>query len=392
MTLRATFVPLARHTARALPGLLAAGLLGCAAMPPRDTLPINHIQVVGTHNSYHAGIAPEEAILWKKKNPKLYALLDYRHPSLTRQLESGVRQLELDVYADPQGGRYAHPYGPDLVKAAHLPPDPPFDPDGLMARPGFKVMHVNDVDYRSVCQPFVACLREIRDWSHAHPDHVPVYILVETKQTAVKLPFPSVAPLRFTPELFDSLDAEIRSVFPSDEMLTPDALRGSAATLPQAIGTAGWPSLATMRGRVVFLMDQRVQESVYIDGHPALRGRAMFTNATPGAPDAAFTEVNVPGPAIGDLVEHGYLVRTRSDDGLVEARANDTHRRDAALASGAQIVSTDYPAAEPASSGYSVSLAPGARSSLAARCDPAFAGPCPAGDLETHGTAAPAGR
>lgn len=387
MTLRATFVPFTRRAACALPGLLAVSLLGCAATPPSVTLPINHIQVIGTHNSYHVGIAPEEAVLWKKNNPRLYALLDYHHPSLTRQLESGVRQLELDVYADPQGGLYAHPYGPNLVEAAHLPPDPPFDPAGLMTRPGFKVMHVNDVDYRSVCQPFVACLREIRDWSHAHPDHVPVYILVETKQTAVKLPFPSVTPLRFTSGVFDSLDAEIRSVFPSNEMLTPDALRGTATTLPQALGTAGWPSLAAMRGRVVFLMDQRVQESAYVDGHPALRGRAMFTNATPGAPDAAFTEVNVPGPAIGDLVKRGYLVRTRSDDGLAEARANDTRRRDAALASGAQIVSTDYPAAEPASSGYSVSL-----SGPAARCDPTFAGPCPAGDLEAPGTAAPAGQ
>ena len=63
-----------------------------------------------------------------------------------------MRQIELDIYADSEGGRYAHPMGIDAVAAAGLPKDPDFDPDGLMNRPGFKVMHVQDLDYRSTCQ------------------------------------------------------------------------------------------------------------------------------------------------------------------------------------------------------------------------------------------------
>ena len=88
--------------------------------------------------------------------------LDYKHEPLTQQLDSGVRQIELDIFADSQGGRYAHPAGPRMVAEAQLPPDPPFDPEGLMMKPGFKVMHVQDIDYRSVCQPFIACLKEVR--------------------------------------------------------------------------------------------------------------------------------------------------------------------------------------------------------------------------------------
>jgi hypothetical protein len=42
------------------------------------------------------------------------------------------------------------------------------------------------------------------------------------------------------------------------------------------------------------------------------------------------------------LVKAGYMVRTRADADTREARENDTRRRAAAFASGAQAVSTDY--------------------------------------------------
>ncbi len=42
------------------------------------------------------------------------------------------------------------------------------------------------------------------------------------------------------------------------------------------------------------------------------------------------------------LVRQGYLVRARADIDAVEARTNDVSRRDKTLATGAQIVSTDF--------------------------------------------------
>jgi Phosphoinositide phospholipase C, Ca2+-dependent len=334
-----------------------------------QNLKLNQIQVIGSHNSYHAGIAPSEAKLWQQRDPKGFDSLDYRHAPLTQQLEAGVRQIELDIFADTKGGLYAHPAGPRMVAAAHLPPDPPFDPNGAMMKPGFKVMHMQDVDYRSVCEPFVACLQQVRRWSHAHPRHIPIFILVETKQGKLDETFSTTVPEPFTPAVFDALDAEIRSVFPENELITPDDVRGRYATLNEAALAGDWPTLERARGKVVFLMDQRWAEPVYLKGHPSLRGRVLFTNAAPGQPDAAFTECN-DGPAdlIIGLVRKGYLVRTRADDSTREGRTDDTRRRDAMLASGAQIVSTDYPASEPArwAGHYSVSL-PG---NAAARCNP----------------------
>ena len=312
-------------------------------------LHINQIQVIGSHNSYHAGIAPNEMKIWLAKNPDAFKGLDYQHQPLTQQLDSGVRQIELDIYADSQGGKYAHPNGPHMVEAAGLPPDPPFDPDHVMDKPGFKVMHMQDIDYRSNCEPFTACLKEVRQWSHAHPRHIPVFILVETKEGKPRPGVQMTVPEPFTESTFDALDAEIRSVFPASELITPDDVRGHYETLNQAVLAGNWPALAHARGKVIFLMDQRPVGPIYLTGHPSLRGRVLFTNAEPGEPDAAFIERN-DGPAadITALVKKGYLIRTRTDADTKEARTNDTARRDQMFATGAQILSTDYPVNEPA--------------------------------------------
>jgi hypothetical protein len=358
--------------------LAVAALLAPVALAqaPSPELKLNQIQVIGTHNSYHAGLGPNMGTWLQQHNPQAFAGLDYQHPSLTEQFNHGIRQIELDIYADTQGGHYAHPQGPQLLKAAGLPQDPDPYPAGLLDKPGFKVFHVQDIDMRSTCQPFLACLQEVRSWSHAHPGHVPLFILVEAKQGVSKEAH-LTTPEPFTPAVFDALDAEIRSVFPASELITPDDVRGTYTTLNEAVRAGNWPTLASARGKVMFLLDQRANTPVYTEGHPSLRGRVLFTNSTPGAPDAAFLERN-DGPAeeIRSLVQQGYLIRARTDADTKQARTNDTTMRDAMMNSGAQILSTDYPANEPArwEGHYQVAL-PG---NASVRCDPIDARICPA--------------
>jgi hypothetical protein len=353
--------------------ILSGRVFAVALEASNASVRINQIQVIGTHNSYHAGLAPSEARLLLDRNPKLYRALEYQHRPLDQQLTSGVRQIELDIYADSEGGRYAHPKGPDAVAEAALPDDPPFDPSGLMSKPGFKVMHVQDIDYRSTCQQLIACLKIVRAWSRAYPMHIPVFILLETKQTDLPPQYNARSPEKFTASTFDALDAEIRSVFAPHEMITPDQVRGKYPTLETAVLHGNWPTLAHARGKVIFLMDQRPVGPTYLEGHPGLKGRVIFTNAEPGQPDCAFTEENDgTKESIAALVRKGYLVRTRTDADTQQARTNDTTRRDIALASGAQLLSTDYPASEPSQwTPYSVSLPGGA----VARCNPVNAPP-----------------
>ena len=65
------------------------------------------------------------------------------------------------------------------------------------------------------------------------------------------------------------------------------------------------------------------------------------------------------------------LVRTRADADTVQARSNDTTMRDAALAGGAQFVSTDYEVPDPRFGPYVVRIPGG----TPARCNPVTAPP-----------------
>jgi hypothetical protein len=361
----------AMHLAAVL--LAATAAAGQSSASSSDAqVRINQIQVIGSHNSYHAGLLPGVRAFLAKEKPDSLRGLDYAHPPLNQQFDSGIRQIELDVYADSKGGRYAHPAGPAAEAAAGVTVDPMENFSGarpdVMLKPGFKVMHVQDLDQHSSCQPFTACLTIVRDWSKAHPRHLPIFVLVETKQgKPLNIPH-ATTPEPFTAATFDALDREIRSVFAADEMITPDDMRGKHATPNEAARADAWPTLEKAHGKVIFLMDQRNVGPVYLEGHPDLRGRVLFTNAVPGQPDAAFTEENDgTEQEIAALVKQGYLVRTRTDADTKEGRSGSTVRRDHAMASGAQILSTDYPKAEPAQwTGYSVSFAGGAM----ARCNP----------------------
>lgn len=342
----------------------ALALLALPALA-QQPLRLTDIQLIGTHNSYHLGLAPSESARLKQADPQAAESLDYRHPPLEVQLNQGVRQFEFDVYQDPEGDRFAEPKGPSLVSQAKLPPDPPFDPAGVMKRPGFKVVHVQDIDYRSNCQPFTDCLSVVRKWSDAHPRHLPIFILVENKDRS---PAPGAAPRpgMLTAATMEALDAEIRGVFPAEKLITPDNVRGAHKTLEEAILTTGWPTLEAARGKVIFLLDQERATPLYTVGHPTLEGRVMFTNSTPGTPDAGFVKMNNPtDPKIREVVAKGYLVRTMTDGGARAVREGNSTRRDAALASGAQLLSTDYPFDYKTSSGYSVSFGKGN-----ARCNP----------------------
>ena len=185
----------------------------------------------------------------------LYPLFDetaiqfeYTHRPLEEQFESlGIRQIELDVYADPMGGLYAAPFVFQWLLydfEARIPE---------LEAPGIKVLHVPELDYDTTRQTLVECLAVVKDWSDASPDHLPIMILIEAKDDLVPDPLDLdfTVPIEFGPAEFDDLDAEIRSVFPPEQLITPDDVRGGAPTLEEAVETRGWPTLSEARGRIL---------------------------------------------------------------------------------------------------------------------------------------------
>jgi hypothetical protein len=355
-----------------------AGGVVAAAAEPR----LNQLQVIGTHNSYHIAPAPALLEFIGSTGRRRAEGLDYTHRPLAEQFSRlGIRQIELDVFADPKGGRFAEPSLRKVLRNRGKDPGPDPDSQGRLRKPGLKVLHVQDVDFRTHAATFLDALKQVRAWSRANPRHVPILILVELKDEAIfGLP---TQPVKFARAEIDGVDAEILSVFDRSEVLTPDQVRGRFATLPEAIRAQGWPALDAVRGHVMCALDNEgAVRDLYLDGHPGLRGRVMFATVAPSDPAAAWFKINDPirdCDRIQQLVRAGFLVRTRADADTRQARGNDGTQRDKALASGAQFVSTDYPEPDRRFSEYCVRLPGG----VVARVNPVSGDPAwGLGDLE----------
>ena len=242
-----------------------AGCHGSSAAPeyPRDRkLRLNDVQVRGTHNSYHPPLPP-----------------------LERQLDDGMRQLELDVFGDPSGRFFVHHTKLDILTS---------------------------------CADVEQCLALVRQWIDTRRWAGPLFLLIEDKDP----PSPEAA------ARMDALDVAVRLALPGRMLITPDEVLPLAAR--------GWPTLAAARGRVLAVLIGDMADA-YARGGTSLRGRAMFVYASSG-PLAAVTsrpDARTAGDEIGAFVRSGLIVRTQADEG-----PPDEARRSAAVASGAQIVST----------------------------------------------------
>jgi hypothetical protein len=378
--------------------LLAVAVVGSGGAgaedryPNDDTLRLNEMQVMGTHNSFHRRPNPQfiDALLTTLPAfAPVVAEWDYEQLPLTDGFaDQGVRQIELDVWADPDGSIFSDRKSYEF---AGLPADPGI-PE--LHEPGLKVLHIHEVDVESTCWTFVSCLEEVKAWSDANPGHAPLTILVEAKQDVI----PDILGLGYAPIVpfgateLDGIDTEIRSVFAPEDLITPDDVRGSRATLEEAVLTDGWPTLGESRGKVLFALDNGGGvQSTYLSGHPSAQGRVLFpSGSAPGNPETAFIKYNDP---IGDFAEiqsavaAGYIVRTRADANPTQTNPNLFADRDQALASGAQFVSTDYPVPDPIreaehperTTPYFVQM-PGGNP---ARCNPISGPPgCTANDIE----------
>ena len=317
-------------------------------------LRLDQLRMVGTGESYKQ--RPNTALmgLIRMGGKKDAEALDFGQPSLEAQLDGDVRGLQFDIAYDPQGGAYKNPAGASM--AMDLLAD---DYVKAMSTPGFKVIHVLDVDYGSSCLALADCLRQVASWSKAHPRHLPIIITLRTNDA--KTPMPGATkPMVCDETAMNALEDEIRAVFAPSQLFAPDQLQGRHSSLREAVLAHAWPKLGAARGKVIFLLDDSAPKiKAYQGTRNGLEGRAMFVTAGEASPLAAFLVIADPqkeGARIQQAVASGFMVITRADADTREARANKTARRDAAFASGAQIVQTDFAAADPAIGGYRVTL------------------------------------
>ncbi|HRN29394.1 MAG TPA: Ca2+-dependent phosphoinositide-specific phospholipase C, partial [Terrimesophilobacter sp.] len=291
--------------------------------PIEDRVSWDRVQSIATHNSY--AVAPNgiQNLVLDLVRPGESAALAYSHDPLWHQLEQGVRSLEFDLRVHSDGAlRMTHV--PVLANGSHSP------------------------DFR-------LALEELELWSSSHPGHLPLTVLIEFKSDYSFLD-PSLA--EWSVENLALVDEAVADAF-GERLLTP-----------AEIGVEPWPFVRELRDRVMVIMHPNESvESAYASVPAA--GRTMFAAADGGnaaVPIAEggprFVVHNDPDAAtIRQLVDAGLIVRTRADADLVTSPVALT----AALASGAQLVSTDFASpTRQAGTGYSARFDDG----TLARIDP----------------------
>lgn len=321
-----------------------------------DTIRLNEWRVLASHNSYKLKPNPRVISFLQRFKKRLGDDMDskrmnYGHLSLSEQFSTyGIRGIELDVYYDPKGKRYRKRRLNLFVGGVKQRVK-----DSVMRQPGFKMLHIADIDYETNYLTFKAALTEINAWSKANSNHTPIYINIEPKNDSPGdyskflrfLGFKKA--LKYDEKAYLELDAEIMSVFGVADVFTPADLKGKYATIKERLLAEGWPTLNECLGKVFFIIDGD-RNGMYQSFLEKGEKRPMFVYSEPNENSTAFVKRNDPlnnETAISELTNM-YIVRTRSDVETMHARNNDFSLLEAALKSQAQIISTDFYKADPA--------------------------------------------
>ena len=296
----------------AAPASASASLAADNAVP--DGLPFGKLRLLATHNSYRRQGTRIGLFFIGLIQPGEPARLAYSHLPLYDQLEAGIRSFELDVRArTPKAGT-----------------------DGLV------IAHVPLVDARTDEPGFALAIRELALWSGRNPGHVPLVVLLELKEDYM---FLDPALRSFDAAALDRLDAAIRKEL------------GSSLFSPRDRAGRGWPTVGALRGKVIVVLHENEKLRAIYEGRSAAAEAeaAMFTCLPGGVAGSAFAILNEPvaeAARISAALAAGVIVRTRADADLDIVPAN----LEAALASGAQILSTDFPPYQPGPDGYVAAL------------------------------------
>jgi hypothetical protein len=326
-----------------------------------DSIRLNDIRFIASHNSYK--LKPDPKVLrflshFKKRlgndlDPKR---MDYGHISLTQQFDQyEVRGIELDLYYDPKGGKYRKRRVNFFVWGRKQRIK-----DSIMREPGFKMLHIADVDFETNYLTFKSALEEIRLWSDQHDRHTPLIINIEPKGDSPgdhsgflrfigfkrAIPYDSIA--------YSELEKEILFVFQKEQILKPNDLKSSFSSVSQRLDSLGWPKLNEVLGKVIFVIDGD-RNGIY---KRTQKEPILFLYDNPSDSATAFVKRNDPFDKTDEIVTltEKYMVRTRTDVETMQARENDYTMFDAAIQSEAQIISTDYYKSDEELSDFQISL------------------------------------
>ncbi|MFP4286932.1 MAG: Ca2+-dependent phosphoinositide-specific phospholipase C [Candidatus Izemoplasmataceae bacterium] len=270
-----------------------------------DELRLNEVQFIASHNSYKKNITRlGQLFVGLGENFDEARALRYHQPSLTTQLNRGVRSFELDMVY-----RYNR----------------------------FELIHVPLVDQSSNAPLLHRAFDEMLLWSQNNPNHFPVIILIEAKEDFAFLdpfikPYNDDILLEFNALIIDSFE---------DKLLTPNDLLIDNRPLKTLLDEDGWPLVNDLLGKFIIVMHPSAVNDSYLALDPSLKTLNAFVgNHTDEGFHTSFIVSNNPFETekINGYIDQNLIVRTRLDSNLT---LHDD-ALEAVTLSGAQIVSTDF--------------------------------------------------
>jgi hypothetical protein len=271
-----------------------------------DDLKLNEIKMLASHNSYKKNSTALGRFFVKLGSSAEEAdSLNYSYKTLTQQFRAGIRSMEFDL---------------------------------RLRKTQFTLTHVPLVDNSSVAPDFSMALEEIELYSRYNPNHVPIIILIEIKDDWMILDH---ALQKIDQEKLIILNTLIKEKL-GDTLFQPKDMILENMTLKETITDFSWPSLSSLRGKVIMVLHPGGFTDDYVDIDPTLFDLAMFPGVYSDQVSrdySAFVVENNPESAqIPLLVSQNFIVRTRIDSDLYFS----TELMQAALLSGAQILTSDY--------------------------------------------------
>lgn len=281
-----------------------------------DGVKYNEVSFLGTHNSYQKECVPARQKLFQDASTVTFGLVKSEKATfsadyLTDQLNLGIRSIELDV---------------ETVVA-----------DGKIS---FVCSHAPVLDMPTHCYNFALALKEIKLWSDANPNHLPITIIIEPKKVFI----PDKNMRYFTCGYANELGEQAKAIF-GDTLITPADMIGKHSSFKKMREADDWMTLSETRGHVMILLHDTTVTDKYIEQDTSIKTQAMFPMLRYDSRDkdyASFLLINKAKDIqvqAAEVLGKKLVIRTRSDN-FGSYKESDSQ---IALNSGAQIVSTDYP-------------------------------------------------
>lgn len=276
----------------------------------------NELSFLATHNSYQTPAIEETKQVYRNLSQLSFGAVaantgDFWSETLTQQLCSGIRSLEMDIEV--------------------------FDRDGEVS---FTCMHSTYIEMATSCYDFALAMKEIAMWSDNNPNHLPVTIIIEPKSAF--LPFEDMK--AFNIDYADDFDALLRETL-GDKLFTPADMLRDYASFGEMRAADDWCKVSDMQGKVLVLLHEGGVTEDYIALDPSIKSQAMFPMLRPEDIEldcTSFILCNDPEELLeidSEVRESRVIVRTRAD----KFTSVTEKRFEQAMASPAQIISTDYP-------------------------------------------------